>query len=43
MKLVQYNACLVSIMDTYGLVLQHHSISSHSADYAPMRFLVFKG
>ena len=29
MKLVQYNECLVSIVD--------------SADYAPMRFPVFKG
>ena len=36
MKLVQYNECLVSIVDTDG-------ISSHSADYAPMHFPVFKG
>ena len=33
MKLVQYNECLVSIVDTNG----------HGADYTPMRFLVFKG
>ena len=36
MKLVQYNECLVSIVDTDG-------ISSHGADYAPMRFPVFEG
>ena len=41
MKLVQYNECLVSIVDTDGLVL--HGIRSHSADYALMRFPVFKG
>ena len=39
MKLVQYNECLVSIVDADGLV----RISSHSADYAPMHFPVFKG
>ena len=38
MKLVQYNECLVSIVDTDG-----QGISSHSADYAHMRFPVFKG
>ena len=43
MKLVQYNEFLVSIVDTDGLVLQHQDISSRSADYAPMRFPVFKG
>ena len=43
MKLVQYNECLVSIVDTDGLVLQHQGISSHGAYYAPMRFPVFKG
>ena len=37
MKLVQYNKCLVSIVDTDGLVLQHQGISGHSAEYAPMR------
>ena len=43
MKLVQYDECLVSIVDTDGLVLKHQGISSHSADYAPMDFPVFKG
>ena len=43
MKLIQYNECLVRIVDTDGLVLEHQGISSHSADYAPMRFPVFKG
>ena len=43
MKLVQYNECLVSIVDTDGLVLKHQGISSHSANYAPMHFPVFKG
>ena len=42
MKRVQYNECLVSIVDTDGLVLWHQGISSHSADYAPKRFPVFK-
>ena len=39
MKLVQYNECLVNIVDTDGLVLAQ----CHSADYAPMRFPLFKG
>ena len=43
MKLVKYNECLVSIVDTDDLGLQHQGVSSHSADYAPMRFPVFKG
>ena len=43
MKLVQYNECLFSIVDTDGLVLYHQGISSNSADYATMRFPVFKG
>ena len=43
MKLVQYNECLISIVATDGLVLSHQGISSHGADYAPMRFSVFKG
>ena len=38
MKLVQYNDCLVSIVETDGL-----GISSHGAVYPPMRFPVFKG
>ena len=37
MRLAQYNECLVSIVDTV------QGISSHSADYAPIRFQVFKG
>ena len=43
MKQVQYNEYLVSIVDTDGLVLYHQGISNHGADYAPMRFPVFKG
>ena len=43
MKLAQYNECLISIVDTDGLVLLHQGISSHSADYAPMHFPVVKG
>ena len=43
MKLVQYNECLISSVDTDSLVLKHKGISSYSADYAPMRFPVFKG
>ena len=35
MKLVQYNECLISIVDADGI--------SHSAEYAPMRFPVFRG
>ena len=37
------NECLISIVDTDGLVPKHQGISSHSVDYAPMRFPVFKG
>ena len=43
MKPVQYNECLVSIVDTDGLMFQHQGISSHSADYASMHFPVLKG
>ena len=43
MKMLQLIDCLISTEDTDGLVLQHQGISSHSADYAPMRFPVFKG
>ena len=43
MKLVQYNECLIGIVDADGLVLWHQGISVHSADYAPMRFPVFRG
>ena len=38
MKLVQYNEYLVSTVPTDALVLQHQGISSHSAEYEPMRF-----
>ena len=43
MKLVEWNKCLINAVDTDGLVLYHQGISSHSADYAPMRFPVFRG
>ena len=44
MKPVQYNECLISIVDADDLVLYHQGISSHIADYAPMRFpVVFRG
>ena len=43
MQLVQYNQCLISIEDTDDLVHKHQGISSHSADYAPMRYPMFKG
>ena len=43
MKLIQYNECLVSIVDIDGLVLYYQGISSPGADYAPMRFPVFEG
>ena len=43
MKLVQHNECSTSIVDADVLVLQHQGISSHSADYAPMHFPVFRG
>ena len=42
MKLVQWIECLISTEDTDGLVLQHKAFSSHSADYAPMRFPVLR-
>ena len=35
MKLVQYNSCSVSNVDTDGLVLQHQGISNHNAEYTP--------
>ena len=45
MKLIQYmyNEYLVSTGDTGDLVFQHQGISSHSAEYAPMRFQLFMG
>ena len=42
-KLVQYNEHFISTVDTDGLVLWHQAISSHSAEYAPMRFQQFRG
>ena len=42
MKLAQYNAHLISTVDTDGQMLQHQGISSHSAEYALMCFPVFK-
>ena len=38
MKLGQYYEYLVSIVDTDGLVLQHLTISSHSAEFVPICF-----
>ena len=43
MKLAQYIECLVSTVDTDDLVLKHQGISRKSADYAPMRFQLFRG
>ena len=37
MKLIQYEEYLVSSVDIGGLVF-HQGISSHSADYTPMRY-----
>ena len=42
MKLVQCIAYSVSTVGT-GLVLQHQSISSHRAKYAPIQFPIFYG
>ena len=36
MKLSQYNAYLISTVDTDGLVFLHQGISSHSAEHTPM-------
>ena len=41
MKLIQYSKYLLRTVDTDGLVLYHQGISSHSADYAHIRFQVF--
>ena len=43
MKLIQCNDYSVSTVDTDGLVIQHQSISGHSAEYTSMRFLLFMG
>ena len=42
MKQFQYNDCLVSIVNTDGLVLLHQGLSSYSDDYASMCIPVFK-
>ena len=42
MKQFQYNDCLVSIVNTDGLVLLHQGLSSNSDDYASMCIPVFK-
>ena len=41
MKLVQYNEYSICAVDTAGLVLKHQDVSSHSAEYASMRFHIF--
>ena len=41
--MLQNQEYLVSTVDTDGLVLQHQGISSYSAEYAPMHFLLFMG
>ena len=43
MKLLQCNEYVVSQVDTDGLVLQHKGISSYSAEYTLMYFLLFMG
>ena len=37
-KLAYHNKYSVSTVDTDGLVLKHQAISSHSAEYAPVRY-----
>ena len=41
--MVHCNEYMASTVDTDGLVLKHHGISGHSADYAPMRSQLFMG
>ena len=43
MKMVQYNEYFNSNVDTYGLVLKHQAISSHSAQNTPMHFQLSLG
>ena len=43
LKLFKCNVNLVSTVCTDALVLKHQSISSHSAEYAPMHFQMFMG
>ena len=42
-RLVQCNEYFISTVDTDGMVLQHQGIRIHSAEYAPMRFQLFRG
>ena len=42
MKVVHDNEYLISTVDTDGLVLEHQGISSHNAEFTPMRFQLFK-
>ena len=37
------NKKIISFGKTDGLVFEHQGISNHSADYAPMRFPLFRG
>ena len=41
MKLFQNNVDFISTVDIDDLVLKYQGISSHSAEYAPMRFQLF--
>ena len=43
MKLFRYNEYIISTVVTDALGLQHQGISSHSADYTPMRCQSFMG
>ena len=43
MELAQYNEYFISIMGIDDLVLENQGISSHSADYTPIRFQLLKG
>ena len=41
-KPLKYNEYFINTVDTDGPVLWHQGISSHSVEYAPMRFPVFR-
>ena len=43
MKLVQQNVDSINIVAADDLVLQHHGVSSHRAQYTSMHFQLFKG
>ena len=43
MKLIQVSECLVCIVGTDGLVLQHQGISKHSVKCVPTHFQLFNG